>query len=35
MVMENQKALESIASDQLSYGHSGGNVEGKKMSLPR
>lgn len=29
MVDGDQKALEAIASDQLSYGHSGGNVEDK------
>jgi ketosteroid isomerase-like protein len=30
MVSGNQAELEAIASDQLSYGHSGGHVEGKK-----
>ena len=30
MIDGDQKSLEAIASDQLSYGHSGGNVEDKK-----
>ncbi len=30
MVSGNQEELNGIASDQLSYGHSGGHVEGKK-----
>ncbi len=30
MVSGNQDDLNAIASDQLSYGHSGGHVEGKK-----
>ena len=33
MVDADQKTLESITSDQLSYGHSGGNVEDKKMFI--
>ena len=30
MIDGNQQALEAIAADQLSYGHSSGNVEDKK-----
>ena len=30
MISGDQKALEAIAADQLSYGHSSGNVEDKK-----
>lgn len=30
MIDGDQKALEAIAADQLTYGHSGGNVEDKK-----
>src|SRR4249919_468929 len=30
MVNADQKSLEALVSDQLSYGHSSGHVEGKK-----